>query len=249
MAEARYSTLLEKMKKAYIGTGSGMAKLKAGWKWENGQYVKVWSGATVVSYYDGETLMGTEEVDEGEDVLHPSFSTSKKGYTLYGWSADGENRDTELVAQGDTMTLYALYVPNSIVVCVSAESGSSATVSTWNTKYMSGAAFVIQESPGPSLTNTANFGITLHEYQNSTITLWTHDYTIDEQGYGHDYTGSMGIDGSDTSQYHNGNVLYNWSGNHTMRVHAFPNWGIGERFERVSGGLANVTLSNPIAWE
>ena len=247
-AHGYYSLDKDKIKHMSFFKNGSHNRIRNGWIYKNGAYLHVWSGASLVSYYDNDTLLGTEEVDEGEDVLHPSFSTSKTGYTLVGWSTepnDLNKKVTTLVASGEEMTLYALYVPNTIVVCGSSRSGAS----TWNSRYMSGAAYVTQESYGPSLTNTANFGITLHEYQNSTITLWTHDYTVDEQGYGHDYTGSMGIDSYDTSQYHNGNVLYNWSGNHTMRIHAFPNWGNGERYKFSSGGLANVTLSNPKAWE
>ena len=224
--------------KFYLGSN----KVKAIYKGST----KVWSGASIVSYYDGTTLLGTEEVEEGEDVLHPDIDTTKANYTLYGWSTSPNGQRTaQMVANGEPMTLYAIYLPDTITVCVSSRSGSSATVSVWNSKYMGGSAYVIQESPGPSLTASANFSITLNEYQNSEVTVWTHDYTIDDQGYGHDYTGSMNVDGVSKV---NGNVLNDLSGVHSMSVHAFPDWGIGERFERASGGLAKVELTNPIAW-
>lgn len=224
--------------KFYLGSN----KVKAIYKGST----KVWSGASIVSYYDGTTLLGTEEVEEGEDVLHPDIDTTKANYTLYGWSTSPNGqRVTQMVANGEAMSLYAIYLPNTITVCVSARSGSSATVSVWNSKYMSGSAYVIQESNGQSLTASANFSITLNEYQNSSVKLWTHWYMVDEQGYGHDEGGNMKVDG--TTRY-NGNVLSNLSGVHQMSVHAFPNWGTGERFVRASGGLAEVKLTNPIAW-
>ncbi len=227
--------------KFYLGSN----KVKAIYKGST----KVWSGASIVSYYDGSTLLGTEEVEEGEDVLRPDIDTTKANYTLYGWSTSPNGqRTTQMVANGEAMSLYAIYLPNTLTVCVSSRNGSSATVSVWNSKYMSGSAYAIQESPGPSLTASANFGITLNEYQNSKTTLWTHWYMVDEQGYGHDETGGMAIDSYNTNQYHNGNVINNLSGNHVMRVSAFPDWGTGERFVRSSGGLAKVELTNPIAW-
>lgn len=226
-------------------------KIRNAYLYKDGIYQRVWTGASIVTYYDGEDIMGVEEVDEGADALHPSFSTAKAGYTLYGWklAPDDQSRVEQKLATGEPFSLYAYYVPNTIVICASSRSGSGATVSIWNPRYINGSAWVKSESYGQSIVQTASFYIALNEYQNSTIRLWTHEYTIDEQGYGHDYTGSMGIDSYNTTQYHDGDVLYNWSGNHTMRIHAFPNWGNGERFMRSTGGLANVTLSNPIAWE
>ena len=249
-AHGYFSIDKDKIKHMSFFKNGSHNRIRNGWVYKNGVYMHVWSGASVVSYYDNETLLGTEEVDEGEDVLHPSFSTSKEGYTLVGWSTepnDLNKKVTTLVASGEEMTLYALYVPNTIVVCVSSKTGTkTASTTVWNSRYMSGSAYVIQESPGPSLINTANFGITLHEYQNSSVRLWTYWYMVDEQGYGHDEGGSMKIDS--TTRY-NGNVLSNLSGVHQMSVHAFPNWGTCERYVCAFGGLANVTLSNPKAWE
>lgn len=204
-----------------------------------------------VSYYDGSTLLGIRRVSKGKDVLHPSITMPvKTDYTFVGWATSNSEDDwvSTLVADSESITLYAIYLPNSLTVCASHRvNASSATTDTWNSRYMGGSAYVIQESNGQSLTGSATFTITLNRYQNSRTVLWTHWYMIDSDGYGYDRDGSMGVD-SDSSQYQNGSVLNDLVGNHTMTVHAFPNWGNGERFVRAFGGLANVTLSNPIAW-
>lgn len=226
MAEGRYSTLLEKMKKAYIGTGSGMDKLKAGWKWENGQYVKIWSGATVVSYYDGDTLMGTEEVDEGEDVLHPSFSTSKEGYTLYGWGLNSDERITSLVASGETMTLYAIY--------------------TANTKTFSNVCALSAHAVYNEQFRDGSFNVNMGRYQSGTITAYASFSDEDTQRL---TVGAAELDSVEFIRATGGGsgsrTISATEGTHRLHLYVISHGNYGQ-----DGSVsASVTLSNPIAWE
>lgn len=53
-----------------------------------------------------------EEVNEGESVLSPSFTPTKSGYSFVGWRLDtvaSANVLVDKVAEGDTMTLYAVF--------------------------------------------------------------------------------------------------------------------------------------------
>lgn len=76
--------------------------------------VKVWSGATVVSYYDGSTLIDTREVDEGLDVAINAPTISNK--YLWGWSDTDGGKAKTIIAQGETMTVYADASPNPITI-------------------------------------------------------------------------------------------------------------------------------------
>lgn len=252
MAEGRYSTLLEKIKKAYVGTGSGMDKLKAGWKWENGQYVKIWSGATVVSYYDGETLLGTEDVDEGEDVLHPSFSTTKENYTLYGWTTEPESftREESLTAQGDTMTLYAIYLPNVYTVLTGVGSYQSPnfeyTITFIDSNYCGGrfianairAAYI---AGGGYQEDNSTFSVTLNGYGKAKI-----GYTSFVYGYGSTSNETCRLDGIDVTSS-SGTKTTTSSGSHSL--HAHGNVAAGSNYLNTGVYISSIVLSEPIAWE
>lgn len=60
----------------------------------------VWSGASLVSYYDGATLLGQREVDEGQDVLRPSGLTAQNLVTF-------PYRNASKVEHGITWTVNA----------------------------------------------------------------------------------------------------------------------------------------------
>lgn len=240
MAEGRYSTLLKKIKKGYIGTGTGMAKLKAGYEWENGEYVKIWSGATLVSYYDGDTLLGTEEVDEGEDVLRPNIDTTKQGYTLVGWSTTGDESDivTELTAQGDTMTLYAVYFANSITVV------SNGTI--LNSRYASGSCAISQGIYWSNNTWYASFSLNKGKYQNGTIVA---NASFANAGTGNLNVGKASLDGVEFASCEGGG-----SGTRSISAsngsHSLALWLISYDNYTQNGSVSvTITLSNPKAWE
>ena len=86
-----------------------------------------------VSYYDGSTLLGTKRYSRGRDVLHPSLTMpTKSGYTFIGWATTNSEDDWvgTLVATNEPITLYAIYIANSITVV---SNGSNL-----NSKYVSG---------------------------------------------------------------------------------------------------------------
>lgn len=86
-----------KVKKAYLGTK------------------QIYSSGSTVTYVISATESYTIEYDEGADVL--TFIPSLDGYTFLGWSeTDGGDALTSLVMGDEPVTLYALWIANSIVV-------------------------------------------------------------------------------------------------------------------------------------
>ena len=100
--------LAGKKQKIYIGSQK-ITKAFVGGK-------QVYSSGSLVTYnVDGSIY--TEEVEEGLDVLHPSsFTPSKTNYTFYGWTqtSGSTQREENLVATGDPMTLYAIFLQTEV---------------------------------------------------------------------------------------------------------------------------------------
>lgn len=96
--------LAGKKQKIFIGS-TKITKAYVGGK-------QVYSSGSLVTYNVDGTVY-TEEVEEGSDVLHPtSFTPSKTNYTFYGWTqtSGSTQREESLVATGDPMTLYAIFL-------------------------------------------------------------------------------------------------------------------------------------------
>lgn len=217
-------------------------------KWiHNG--VKVWSGATVVYYYSGSTLLGTKEVDEGNDVLRPSgISTAISGYTMIGWATSNSESSivTSLMASGETMKLYAIYLPNSYTAVSASHSlAGGSSISLQDTKYISGSLFCSvgrndsYVSPGTD-TASASWTINLNRYRSVTITAQTY-----ESAYGsHSY--SLTWDGSAVSQSNGTNTTrtYSSNGNHTFVSTATMNDG----YCAIGIGMTSAVFSNPKPW-
>lgn len=209
-------------------------------KWyHNG--VKVWSGATVVSYYDGLTLIGRLEVDEGADVLHPPIAVVKSGYTHVGWTYNG-SRVSSLTAQGETMTITAVFVPNSITVASGTfkdwkYAGGSVhhypdySLTVWNSQYISGSAIASATS---ETWNRPQYG-----YAYFTLNLG--DYTKASGSFGVSSSqggGSGTIDGSSSmSQSLSG-------GSHTMTAKANKS----DDYTSCAVFITGIVLSNPRPW-
>jgi len=204
---------------------------------------KVWSGASVVSYYDGDTLLGTEEVDEGSDVLHPNISTSKSGYTLVGWTYNDENV-TSLVASGEPMTIKAVYVANSITIASGylndwGWNGSQFVPyyvqSVWNTDYISGSAIAWDGGYWRQLKATSNFTLNKGYYQTASAS-----FNYGGAKYGEYYSGApyYAIDGVKTTSASLDN------GNHSLYVYQ----AIDDEKISIAFYITSITLSNPIAW-
>lgn len=208
--------------------------------------VKVWSGASVVSYYDGANLIGIEEVDEGLDVLHPTIDVSKDNYTLVGWKYNSDSV-TELVATGEPMTINAVYAPNILVVY----KANDATDSYWaniseairNSDYISGTPICgaggyntwgggdEQPKEGSTSFSIKSLGV----YKNATVVIKT-------------YRGATS--GSTTFRYNGSNTsggTYNYTGpvSASLYAHTYAAYG---SWASVSIYASSITLSNPKGW-
>lgn len=231
-----------------VAVGQQLTKIKGAYIWDGTDFVRVWSGASQVSYYDGNTLLGTIEVDEGEDVLHPSLDTTKSGYTLYGWatSKSSNNRVELLTATGDPIALYAIYLPNTIVVATGTVTNSSGWVNyiagQVNSAYVSGGLAASAQRAAyyggaGSAEGSAVFTVTLGRYQNGTI-KWSY-----ATGNGDNQVGK--VDGIEVSSGY-GSKSINASGSHTLYTKGTASDG---SWTSTVVGITNITLSNPIAWE
>lgn len=211
---------------------------------------KVWSGASVVSYYDGNTLIGTEEVDEGLDILHPSFSTAKEGYTLYGWTnvADSDERITVATATGEPMTLYAIYLPNTLTVISGTVSNNNTPTysrTVFNTKFVSGNPATNAEEWYASIDSTkqTSASITLDKKYYQTAKVTVKGLT---RGYGHGkFDGHTVVEGDSVSDTYTNNNLSN--GSHTITSYVYVNYS--GTWIICCTGITSLTLTNPIAWE
>lgn len=229
-----------------IATGRHFTKIKEGWVFKDGIFQKVWSGASEVSYYDGNTLLGTEEVDEGEDVLHPAINTAKSGYTLYGWATTkgSETHVTSLVATGEPMALYAIYLPNSLVVA-----SGSIVQGLWtsyrqgikNAKHISGGLGCSADRAGYAVGGgwanaSTSFNLTLGVYRNATI-AWG---IAEGNGEFHAFY----VDGANVG-YSAGSKQVTTDGAHALATEGNTS---NDSWTSTTIGITNITLSNPIAW-
>lgn len=198
---------------------------------------KVWSGAAPVSYYDGNTLLGVEDVDEGSDVLHPSITMpAKEGYTFVGWSTSNSIADWTdvLVATDEPMVLYAIYEPNTKTI-----SGN-----TWDSNYASGSHEIVTASQGVYDSATGYFNINFRRYQSCSVSFWSERYTVDMQGYGHNEGASFTVDGA---SYSGSPTISMASGSHSYFASVHADW-VYDKYEKKTIRVTSITLSNPIAW-
>lgn len=243
-AHGYFSIDKDKIKHMSFFKNGSHHRMRNGWVYKNGVYIHVWSGASVVHYYDNTTLLGTEEVDEGEDVLHPSITTTKSNYTLIGWSTEPNNLNkqvTSLVATGEEMNLYALYLPNSLNVVS-------------NSRYISGSTYTSHaETPyyvgGQSLDSSTSFTLNMREYQNNVVTV--HQSNIysgqedNDQPYGYGQ-----FDGNDVAKNSSRTFTNIANGTHTLRtIGHTANEGSARNTQELRCYVASLVLSNPIAWE
>lgn len=209
---------------------------------------KVWSSGSVVSYYDGDTLLGTEEVEEGLDVLHPSISTAKTGYTLYGWGLSNsiDAKIGQLVATGEPMKLYALYLPNALTVAqgrfTSESMWADYVVDILNADYVTGhinASAQGYNSWGGGQSqpkeDTQTFTIDLGLYGKATIS----GRFVVARGDG----AQARFDNTSVSSSFSKNVTA--SGSHTLWAFAYAPSGL---WASAILGVTSIVLSEPTAW-
>lgn len=246
MPAARFGSGLRKIRKGLFSTG--LTKVKAGYMYVSGAWNKVWSFGSEVSYYDGDTLIGKEDVDEGHSVLHPSLTIpQKENYTFVGWAntSDGEPLD-ELLATGDPMNVYAIYLPNTLTVFSGDRVNGTYTISVKDTKYVNGgfiavaarAAYIAGTGPADG---SASFSITLNGYQQASVSGRSGSYgnygdTTDMHGYydGTEYTDS------------NFNRTHNVNGSHSLQAHGSVN--NHQSNLDIAIWIKTITLSNPTPW-
>lgn len=241
MPAARFSTGLSKIKKGLFSTG--LTKIKAGYMYESGEWNKVWSFGSEISYYDDDTLIGKEDVDVGRDVLHPSLTMpTKENYTFCGWTLENGTYDkvTELVATEQPMTLYAMYLPNSISALGNARyiSGSTYT-SEAHTPYMEG---------GQPLDSSVSFTLNMHEYQNNSVVVVCQALYAggidNDQPWGYGMLDSYEIPKNSSRNYSN---IAN--GTHTVRtVGHTANESDARLTQELRCYVSSLVLSNPVAW-
>lgn len=241
MPAARFSTGLSKIRKGLFSTG--LTKIKAGYMYESGEWNKVWSFGSEVSYYDDDTLIGKEDVDEGHDVLHPSLTMpAKENYTFCGWALENGTYDnvTELVATGQPMTLYAMYLPNSINVVSNSRyvSGSTSTSASATPAYQGGT----------DLDSSTSFTLNMREYRNNVVTVHQSNiysgYEDNDQPWGYGQ-----LDGSDVAKNSSRTFTNIANGTHTLRtIGHTANESEARNTQELRCYVSSLVLSNPLEW-
>ena len=256
---AYFGTGVDKIKHISFYHNGEMKKIKRVWQYHNGVYRQVWTGASTVSYYDGNTLIGTEEIDEGNDALRPQhIDTTKAGYTLYGWKAhpNDTSRLEQLIADGEPISLYAYYVPNTLSVL-------SASFGNWyhdsggwhidytrsvNNNYLSGVTDVGVDSSWNQRDASVGFYLALNEYQNATVVVLAKYCPADSGGLS---AGYASFDGNTWSSWNpagtNSSNTYSnvRTGNHSLYVRSIS---YDAYWQTNVVGVTSIVLSNPIAW-
>lgn len=200
-------------------------------------------GGVEVSYYDGSTLLGTQKVPKGKDALHPSITVpTKSGYTFVGWATTNDIEDWvgTLVAGNDPITLYAIYVANTLTVV----SGGS----NQNPKYVSGTFAVSVDPHWSTASQSGSFTLLKRRYATATCVAYAMFYKNDSGGLdvgdatfdGDAIIGTWIVGGSEGSKSY---VI--GDGGHSIYVSAtaYDDYSQGA-LVRVS----SLVLSNPISW-
>ena len=185
---------------------------------------KLYSSGSAVSYYDGATLIGTLDVDEGLDVLHPDLPLSKEGYTLVGWQYNDERVET-LAADGEAMTLYAIYLPNTLVVA----QGDVGTV--WYTPQIKDERYISGSIGSEKKVSSGN------DFVSCTFTV--------DPGMYQTVSGTTRVNGSG-SGWHQSDVTPSITSGGTYTVSSIFVGNNGTYTCVV--GVNQITLSNPRAW-
>lgn len=212
--------------------------------------IRIGSGVTIDKVFKPMLVDATlfPDVTYNDFVL---YGMNKTGYTHVGWTGyGGTERFETKVATGEPMALYALWLPNSLVVL-------SATIGNWtsdsaywhyqynrqvfNTKYVSGTTdnTVMVHWSGQSSTAT-NFTIKkgLYGTAMATFNLSHAPQDVGALDWGQGYVDDASVaKGNSTRELSNGV--------HTMRCFA---QAYGDYRERVVICITNITLTNPTKW-
>lgn len=206
--------------------------------------VKVYSSGSVISYYNGSTLLGTKEYDEGADVLRPGYSPTKSGYTFVGWSKTRNgSRVTTLVAGSEPISLYAVFVANSLTIL-----RASLTFSGVNPVYevQSYDSNYISEPVHAAATGWYNGAWNTEDTQSMYVSMGLYR-TMTVEAIGNGFGGIQAkIDGTDcfgktiTKTYSTGRYITMYA----KGSHSDPgSWHL------VRCGCTSIVLSNPPKWQ
>lgn len=227
-----------KQKGAYIGSN----KIKAIYKGTT----KLWSGGSAVSYYNGSTLIGTVEVEEGKDVLRPSLTFSKSGYTHIGWAkTNGGSVVTSLVATGEPMTLYAVWLKNTATVLSAKVQTIAGTVNpeyvinSYDSAYIADVQYA--HAVGSynylySSSDTKSMYVDIGKYQTMTVKAIG-------GGFGESLTAS--IDGTSCIT---AEATKTYSTSRTIELKASGKHSDSGSWHSVICGCTSIVLSNPKKW-
>lgn len=218
---------------------------KVKFMWNNSRTKMMWktskaySGASVVNYYRNGEIIHTEEIDGGEDVLHPTLP-SYEGYTLVGFTLlDSDSRIDSMVATGETINLNAVFVPNTY----DAYTKTTSNVETFrDTKYIISGDLGVSVTSAWNGSNSSNSVINFGDYQNGRLT-----YSIRRYGGGFGFYTLNSKEAqtiiSSTSGWDNDTVdAINGTNHFSAQVSSS---GVNETIQVF---VTKVTLSNPKAW-
>lgn len=196
-------------------------------------------------------------VRRNKDVLHPSIPTAKAGYTFVGWAlTPGGAKLTSLLATEITITLYALYVPNTLDILVGSFGGWSYDTAGWhisysrtiNSNYINGATDAYIQKEWSSGSATASFNLALNEYQNAEVIVQakycpndTGNLSVGTARFDNNELNAWNLSGSTYTKTYS-NVA---AGNHSLNIYTIS-YDYYSQANVV--GVTKITLSNPTPW-
>lgn len=200
-------------------------------------------GGAKITYYDGMTELGYANVPTGQDVLHPSITVpTKTGKTFIGWSTTTSENNwvSELTANGQPMSLYAIYLDNTKTVV------SNGTIT--DAKYVSGNVSVGVGAPWSTRTASASFALSKGRYATATCVAYAE----------FDNHNTQSLDVGDAT-FDGDNIIASWitGGEHGSKTYTINNGSHGlfvsataydNYVQNGSVRVNSLVLSNPIAW-
>lgn len=201
-------------------------------------------GGARITYYDGSTELGFEYVATGQDVLHPSITMpTKTDKTFIGWSTTTSENNWvgELLANGQPMNLYAIYLDDSLVVA----SGGSIT----NSKYVSGTLSVSKTATWNEQFGNVSFTLTKGKYGTATAVAYASFGNSQEQQYdvGDATLDNTNIIGPIIHQGDSGSKTFSnfAEGSHGISLYVVSH---GDWNQTGLARINKITLTNPTAW-
>lgn len=185
-------------------------------------------GGALITYYDGSTVLGERRVAKGKDVLHPAITMpSKSDKTFVGWATSNSESAWvgTLVATGEPMSLYAIYLDNTRTISNVCPLSATAT---WNSQFRDGT-----------------FNVDKSRYADGTITAYV---SFSKQDTGELVVGSASLDGVEFGRSTGGSsgsrTITATNGTHSLHLYVISY----DNYPQYGSTSATISLSNPIAW-